>query len=109
MERVTEHIDFIFPVQRKFPCLGNIALCALGGQQIDTVKKRCRLFLVHTVEHMVAAALGTCHLVGKRLCRLEKGCTCLDCSIYFIEVNNKHMKVVKLRIFQIQANAHTGF
>ena len=66
----------------------------LGGQQIDTVKKRRCLFLVHSVEHMVAAALRTCSPCRQVLLQTGKGAF----FVPFIEVYYKMRRLPNIAL-----------
>lgn len=107
VERVAKHVHLVTAIGGHATRFANKALCALGGQKVNAVKEGRSGFLIHAIEHVVAASLGTCHPVGKALCPLEKGALRIDLTIHFVKVNDKEIQMAALGIIQIEAHTQT--
>ena len=107
VERIAEHIHLVPTIASHTPRLTHKALCALGGQKVNTVEERCGGSLIHAVEHVIAASLGARYPVGKALCPLEKGTLRIDLTIYFVKVDDKEVQIAALGIVQVEAHTQT--
>ena len=107
VQRIAEHVHLVTAIGGHTPRLTHKALCTLSGQKVNTVEERCGGFLIHAIEHVIAASLGARYPVGKALCLLEKSALRIDLTIYFVKVDDKEVQIAALGIVQVEAHTQT--